>query len=277
MRGRFKKRTIRSTAKYSLALPVSSRLRPQWSREFESQWQQLYDQCQDRGSRIRLMGLRDQFERRKSGVSESAAAEIELATMLVQAGFSISFLQESNARTADLECYLGLNRLFLEITVIVPATSRKDFVWIESAQEGEGMDLQNDHQTRVLLHRLVARMAEKAKQLDRYCAPVVLAVTVPDQVHGMNRKLPEEQLDLQRLAGGLASVLPHVPQLSALLLTIWSAQPQESRANIRLSNIHYVTRSSPSTGVPRIRLLAVNSFAKYELGREEIQILQKAM
>ena len=277
MRGRFKKRTIRSPAKHGLPPPVSSRLRPQWSREFESQWQQLYDLCQDRGSRIRLMGLREQFERRKSGVSESAAAEIELATMLVHAGFSISFLQESKARTADLECYLGVNRLFFEITVIVPTTSHKDFVWLKSVQEGEGNESPEGHQQRVLLHRLVARMAEKAKQLDRYCAPVVLAVTVPDQVHRMNRKRPEERLDLQRLAGGLASVLPQVPQLSAVLLTIWRAQPQESRANIRLSNIHYVTRSSSSTGVPRIRLLAINSFAKYELCREEIQMLQKAM
>ena len=88
--------------------------------EFSTQWQQLYELCRDQESRNRLTELREQFERQKRGVSEPAQAEVEAAHLLWQVGFSIAFLQESDARTADLECWLGNDRLFVEITAIIP-------------------------------------------------------------------------------------------------------------------------------------------------------------
>ena len=225
---------------------------------------------------MRLIGLREQFERGKHGVSESAATEVELAILFARAGFSVSFLQESGARTADLECYLGADRLFVEITVIVPTASHQYLVGVTDSEEEDGI-LEDGHQYNVLLRRLFARITEKAKQLSRYCAPVILAVTIPDKRQWMDRKFPEEKLDLQRLAGSLVTVLPQVPQLSAVLLTLWSVQPQEARSNIRLANVHYVTRSSSDPSLPKVRLLAINSFATYRLNGEHIHMLQKAM
>ena len=49
-------------------------------------------------------------------VRESALAELELAVQLIRVGGKVTFLPESQARTADLECRLGRERLFVEIT-----------------------------------------------------------------------------------------------------------------------------------------------------------------
>ena len=92
---------------------------------FHVQWQALYAQCADPGSRARLDRLREQFERQKRGVSEPAQVEVETAMMMKQAGFTVAFLEESETRTADLECYLGIDRLFVEITAIVPNPSMR--------------------------------------------------------------------------------------------------------------------------------------------------------
>ena len=93
---------------------------------FRAQWQQLYDQCSDPGSRIRLVGLREQYERQQLGVSEPAQVEAEVAMLMRHAGFTVAFLEESETRTADLECYWGENRMFVEVTAILGNNVRNE-------------------------------------------------------------------------------------------------------------------------------------------------------
>lgn len=118
----------------------------------------------------------------KREVREAAQAEVELARLLVRAGFSVSFLPESRSRTADLECYLGLERVFVEVTVIVKTDRQQQ---IKSLRQSEttiqdiAVLLEAYDRERLLVKRIVSRIAEKARQLSDYCAPVVLAITVP--------------------------------------------------------------------------------------------------
>ena len=241
--------------------------------EFEAQWHRLYDLCHDQESRNRLTDLRGQFERQRRGVSEPAQAEVEVAYSLLQAGFSIAFLQESEARTADLECWLDTNRVFVEITAIVPNPSSRRFGRQSSGVGTEEEGLEGDFLQEAFVRRLLARMAEKSRQLSRYCAPVVLAVTVPNDELLDGEPLVEEKLDLQRLSAMLTTTLAGIPQLSGVLLTCWNVPAQPLRSNVRLSQAHWVTRSGASLTLPRIRLLVVNDFATYALSEREIQVL----
>jgi hypothetical protein len=245
--------------------------------EFEAQWHQLYDLCQDQESRTRLAELREQFDRQRRGVSEPAQAEVEVAYSLSQAGFSIAFLQESDARTADLECWLDTARLFVEITAIIPNPSAR-----RSGRPGSGLDtaggfMEGDFRQGAFVRRLLARMAEKSRQLSRYCAPVLLAVTVPNDELLERGPAVNEKLDLQRLAGTLMTTLSGIPQLSGVLLTCWNVPAELSRSNVRLSQTFWVTRSGADVALPRIRLLVVNDFATYALSAREIRTLKATL
>jgi hypothetical protein len=245
--------------------------------EFDAQWHQLYDLCHDRESRTRLAELREQFERQQRGVSEPAQAEVEVAYSLTQAGFSIAFLQESEARTADLECWLDTNRLFVEITAIIPNPSTR-----RSGRPGPPLDRaerfpEGDILQEAFVRRLLARMAEKSRQLSRYCAPVLLAVTVPNDELLEGGPVVEEKLDLQRLAAMLTTTLSGIPQLSGVLLTCWNVPAELSRSNVRLSQTFWVTRSGADLALPRIRLLVVNAFATYALSGREIGALKATL
>jgi len=245
--------------------------------EFDAQWHRLYDLCHDQESRTRLADLREQFERQRRGVSEPAQAEIEVAYSLLQAGFSIAFLQESDARTADLECWLDMNRVFVEITAIVPNPSSRRLGRPGAGSGKEEEFLEGDFHQEAFVRRLLARMAEKSRQLSRYCAPVVLAVTVPNDELLEGEPLVEEKLDLQRLAAMLTTTLAGIPQLSGVLLTCWNVPAQPLRSNVRLSQAHWVTRSGASLALPRIRLFVVNDFATYALSEQEIQTLKSTL
>jgi len=245
--------------------------------EFDAQWHQLYDLCHDRESRSRLAELREQFERQRRGVSEPAQAEVEVAYSLTQAGFSMAFLQESDARTADLECWLGTNRLFVEITSIIPNPSSRRL-----GRPGPGLATaerfpDGDIRQEAFVRRLLARMAEKSRQLSRYCAPVLLAVTVPNDELLEGERLIEENLDLQRLAAMLTTTLAGIPQLSGVLLTCWNMPARPTRSNVRLSQAHWVTRSGADLALPRIRLFVVNDFATYALSGREIRVLKTTL
>ena len=245
--------------------------------EFSAQWQQLYESCHDQESRKRLTELREQFERQKRGVSEPAQAEIEVAYSLTQAGFSIAFLEESDERTADLECWLDTNRVFVEITAIIPNPSAR-----RSGRPGPGLDMaerfpEGDIRQEAFVRRLLARMAEKSRQLSRYCAPVLLAVTVPNDELLERGPVVEEKLDLQRLAAMLTTTLSGSPQLSGILLTCWNVPAELSRSNVRLSQTYWVTRSGADVALPRIRLLVVNDFATYALNNREIRALKSTL
>ncbi len=238
---------------------------------FQSQWQQLYDHCTDPGSRGRLLGLREQFERHKPGVSEPAQVEIEVALLMKSAGFSVVFLEESEVRTADLECYWGFERLFVEVTAIVPTPSLRRGA---ESQDIDGAWLEDDMYQDVFIRRLISRMAEKSKQLNRYCAPVLLAVTVPFSEWLESGKHGKKKIDLQRLAGLLSTALTSIPQLSAVLLTCWNFSAQLARSNIRLQNASWVARSEAEVLLPRTRLFVTNAAATYRLGIQEVEALK---
>ena len=103
--------------------------------------------------------------------------------------------------------------------------------------------IEDDLYQDVLVRRLLARMREKARQLDRYCAPVLLAVTLPPIEWLEEERYGQEKVDLQRFAGLLSTVLASTPQLSAVLLTCWNISAQPARSNIRLSNAYWVART----------------------------------
>ena len=128
-----------------------------------------------------------------------------------------------------------------------------------------------------LVKRLLSRMAEKSKQLEQYCAPVLLAVSVPDILGGHARQREIPPLDLQRLVALVAGVLGDVPQFSGILLTLWNAPAQQSRNPIRIRQVFCVTRPSGDSSKPRVRLLAVNPFARYPLTPRELHMVKKAM
>ena len=190
------------------------------AKEFDSQWRHLNRTCGDPTSRARLRWLREQFVRHRRGVSDAAQAEVDLASLFLRAGFSVSFLPESWVRTADLECYLGHDRLFVEVTVIVPTERRThNFSGRRLIGRYEGKTQEDDAVDKLLVKRIIARITEKARQLHYYCAPVILAITVPGQEKVVGSKSPKWVVDLKRLSGVLALTFPQVTQLSGVLLT----------------------------------------------------------
>ena len=241
---------------------------------FQLQWQQLYDHCADPASRVRLIGLREQFDRQKHGVSEPAHVEVEVALLMNHAGFSVAFLEESEVRTADLECYLGDERLFVEVTAIVPTPSVRR---VTASHHADGALLEDDMYQDVFVRRLISRMAEKSRQLNRYCAPVLLAVTVPFTEWLEEERYAQDKVDLQRLGGLLSTALTGIPQLSAVLMTCWNFSAKPARSNIRLSNASWVARSEEELRLPRIRLLVINPSATYALGEKEVVALKSVL
>jgi hypothetical protein len=241
------------------------------------QWQILARACQDGESQTRLAMLLSYINRLPAKHAAPAHAEIETAYFLAQAGFSIAFLEATGGRTADLECYDGPHRFFVEVTVIQStqgATRKPMGRRLQPHQIGESSD---EFFEQALVKRLLSRMAEKARQLERYCAPVMLAVSVPDLPWGKGRRQEIPPLDLQRLAAMLVGVLAEVPQFSAVLLTLWKAPAQLSRNPIRIRQVSWVTRPSGDSQDPRIRLLATNPVARYRLTPRELRMLQDAM
>ncbi len=241
------------------------------------QWQELARACLDGESQTRLETLLNHIKRFTARQAASAHAEVETAYFLAQAGFSIAFLESTGGRTADLECYEGTHRFFVEVTVIqsTRGSARKSpDVRLQPHQILESSD---EFFEQALVKRLLSRMAEKARQLERYCAPVMLAVSVPDVPWGKGRRQEIPPLDLQRLAAMLVGVLVDVPQFSALLLTLWNAPAQESRNPIRIRQVSWVTRPPGDAQGPRIRILATNPVARYRLTTRELQMVQEAM
>lgn len=241
-----------------------------WGRELEAQWTALHRLCTDRASRTRLARLLDRLTGHDRGALESALAELELATLLVRARFSIGFLPESQSRTADLECSLGQEWMYVEVTALVG--SRRRPRWDSTARERKSVDEEENDGGHVLTNRLVARISQKARQLVHYCAPVLLAVTVPHRDPWQDRVT--EELDLKRLAGTVTVMLTLVRHVSAVLLSLWDVEPAPARSGVRLANVHMVERPSRQTAYPRVRLLILNPAAAYPLSGWEIEALK---
>jgi hypothetical protein len=176
-----------------------------------------------------------------------------------------------------LECYEGAHRFFVEVTVIQSTRGSMRKSMGGRLQPHQILESSDEFFEQALVKRLLSRMAEKARQLERYCAPVMLAVSVPDISWGKDRPQVIPPLDLQRLAAMLVGVLVEVPQFSAVLLTCWKAPAQESRNPIRIRQVFWVTRPSGTSQAPRIQLFATNPVARYQLTPQEIRIIQNAM
>ena len=250
------------------------------AKRFERTWRRLQLLCPDPDSQHRLGWLQQQFEMKQRGSMESAQAELDIATLLANAGFSLSFVKETETATADLECYLGNDRLFVEVTVIVPTDpgrlrDAKNFP--DPKIEEEGVDFVKDG----LVKRLLARINEKANQLADYCAPVVLAITIVHQEQSLltngNRNGRKMVLDLQQLGGVTTQALVNAPHLSAVMLTLWNIQPAESRSNIRLSNVSVGEWVSDPNGISQVRSFAVNPMASYPIETEAYLALQRVL
>ena len=241
------------------------------------QWQDLNQICRDPESQSRLDKLGNEMTQWPNSQAASARAEIETAYFLVNAGFSISFLEASGGRTADLECYDGPHRFFTEITVIQSTLGSSRRVEGTGPLNTRCLEPSDQFFEQALVKRLLARMSEKGKQLAHYCAPVLLAVCVPDAVLKSPKKRDIPSLDLQRLAALVVGVAAEVPQISAILLTFWKASAKKSRNDIRIRQVTWVTRPSGDLAYPRIRLIAENPFAHYPLTPLEVQAVQRAL
>ena len=124
-----------------------------------------------------------------------------------------------------------------------------------------------------LINRLLARISQKAKQLADYRAPVVLAMTMSDHDqpdHKAEARKPREEVDLRRLSGAVTVMLPLVPQVSAVLLSLWNVEPAPARSGVRLANVFVVERPRQQSAYPRVRLLILNPAARCPLKTTEI-------
>ncbi len=248
-----------------------------WSREIETQWAALDRSCTDRASKIRLARLIDRLGGRDPGAFESALAELELAILLMRAGFAVRFLAESQSRTADLECMFDGDRLNVEVTALVgmagsrrrrhPEAAAPQRSWLEGEEE-EPVGIE-------LINRLMARVSQKARQLAGYCSPVLLAITIPrlDRWQAEPRWNRGTRLDLKRLAGTVTVMLPSLPQVGAVLLSLWNVEPTPAKSGIRLANVQMVERPKRQTAYPRVRMLIANPSAGFPLSGRQIEAL----
>ena len=257
---------------------------PAWKREEQSlsqslhdRWSALHRHCTDQSSHLRLNRLVRRLTHYDYGVRESALAELELATQLIRTGVHVTFLPESQARTADLECRVGGERFFVEVTTMVGSAERQRLP-LRGLHLDEAIGQEEDRGV-ILIHRVLARIRQKTKQLADYCDPVILGISIPRaDLRGDRATRPEEiWLDLKMLAGAVTVLLTKVSTLSAVLISLWDVEPLPSKAATRLANVEVVERPQHQKAQPRVRLLIQNPLALAalsELQRDSIgQIL----
>jgi hypothetical protein len=247
-----------------------------WSREsewlapeIEDRWTTLNRHCADRSSHLRLGRLLHRLNHRDPGVQESALAEVELATQLIRVGTRVTFLPESQARTADFECHLGRERFFVEVTAMVGSTERRRLPLRRLVDE-EGQGEEEDRGV-ILIQRILARISQKAKQLVDYCDPVILSISIPRaDLKGLRQgRRKEIRLDLKHLAGAVTLQLQTLPHLSAALIALWDVTPLPAQAATRLANVELVERTKHQKGYPRVRLLVENPDATAPLSEQQ--------
>lgn len=266
----------------SVAVNSYKKILQKRAKQFDQTWRRLQGLCLDSDSQQRLSWLQQQFGKPERGVSESAQAECDIALFLIKAGLSLSFVKETQHRTADLECYLDHDRLFVEVTVIVPSeTERSRIIQTRRGPTKQEDDDEDDFYKNALVTRILARISEKAHQLADYCAPVLLALTIVHQEQNLlttgKSHARRMVLDLQQMGGVITNGLAYVPQLSAVLLTLWNIQPAESKANIRLSNVHLGEWVSGKKGSSQTQLLTVNPTAHYSMEPDVQLALRRVM
>ena len=245
---------------------------PAWKREEEGlsgelhdRWSTLHRHCADQSSHLRLGRLVRRLTHYDYGVRESAFAELELATRLIRTGVRVTFLPESQARTADLECRVGHERFFVEVTTMVGSAERQRLPL-------RGLDLdectgEEEDRGVILTHRILARIRQKAKQLADYCDPVVLSISIPRADLQGDKHVRSESiwLDLKALAGLITVLLTKVPTLSAVLISLWDVEPLLSQSAVKLANVELIERPKHQKTQPRVRMLIQNPKASAPL------------
>lgn len=251
--------------------------RRQWNRQQAAQWALLRSLCPTKASRTRLLRLIGRMTGQDRGARESALAELELATLLIRAGFQVEILGESHSKSADLACRLGAGCLFVEVTALVGSFKRPSPSFHARQRRLEAEELGAGHE--VLLSRLSARISQKAAQLEHYAAPVVLAASVPhrDPAEPSFRRGQKWAMDLKQAAAGLTLLLGRLPGLSAVLLTLWEVESLPARSTLRLANVQIVERSTQQAAYPRVRMLIVNPAATHPLGEAETAGLKRLL
>ena len=250
-------------------LPAWKREELGLSRDLEDRWTTLRHHCADQSSHLRLGRLVRRITHYDYGVRESALAELELATQLIRVGARVTFLPESQARTADLECRLGRERFFVEITAMVGSAERQRLPLRGLLPNESGID-ETDRGV-ILIHRILARIQQKAKQLADYAAPVVLCISIPRaDLRGEHTSRSEAiWLDLKSLAGAVTLLLTKLGVVSAVLISFWDVVAMPAKAGTRLANVEVVERNTHQRGHPRVRMLITNPSAGAALSERQ--------
>jgi hypothetical protein len=247
------------------------------SEELQDRWSTLHRHCADQSSHLRVGRLVRRLTHYDYGVRESALAELELATQLLRVGVRVTFLPESQARTADFECDLGRERFFVEVTAMVGSAARQrlplrglDLDEVVGEEEDRGV---------ILIHRILARIRQKAKQLADYCDPVVLSISIPraDLQGEKNARSEAIWLDLKALAGVVTVLLTKVPTLSAVLISLWDVEPLPSKAGTRLANVELIERPKQQKTQPRVRMLIQNPTASACLTEHQEDVVRQVL
>jgi hypothetical protein len=256
------------------ALSLKRRPDKIFSRQLEDRWTALHRHCADQSSHVRLGRLIHRLAHDDPGVRESALAELELATQLIRAGVRVTFLPESQARTADLECHLGRDRLFVEVTAMVGSAERRRLP-LRGIIKDDDQGAEEDRGV-ILIHRVLARIQQKAKQLSDYCDPVLLHISIPraDLRSGTTGRREEIWLDLKALSGAVTVLLTRLRHLSAVLISLWDVHPLPSKAGTRLANVDVIERSKHERAQPRVRMLVQNPAAAAVLNERQQDTLR---
>jgi len=123
----------------------------------------------------------------------------------------------------------------------------------------------------ILIHRILARIQQKAKQLAEYSSPVVLCISIPRaDLRGEHTSRSEAiWLDLKSLAGAVTFLLTKLRAVSAVLISFWDVVPMPAKAGTRLANVEMVERSTHQRGHPRVRMLIKNPAASAHLSERQ--------
>lgn len=254
------------------AVPWKRTTREGLSSDLEDRLTQLHRHCADQSSHLRLGRLLHRLTQSDPGVKESALAELELATQLIRAQVHVTFLPESKTRSADLECHLGRDRFLVEVTAMVGSAARRRMPLRGIARDEE----QGEEEDRgvILLHRILARIQQKAKQLADYCDPVVLHISIPraDLQSGKSGRPEAIWLDVKVLSGAVTVLLTSLRHLSAVLIALWDVEPLPSKAGTRLANVELVERPKSQRTHPRVRMLIHNPGAASPLSEWQAEV-----
>ncbi|NGZ03497.1 MAG: hypothetical protein CV090_10650 [Nitrospira sp. WS238] len=258
-------------------IPAWKREEQGLSRHLQDRWSTLHRHCADSSSHLRLVRLVRRLTHADYGVRESALAEVELATQLIRTGIHVTFLPESQARTADLECRVGHERFFVEVTTMVGSAERQRLP-LRGLHRDEVAGDEEDRGV-VLTHRILARIRQKAKQLADYADPVVLSISIPRaDLQGDKPSRPEPTwLDLKILAGMVTVLLTKLSTLSTVLISLWDVESVPSKAGTRLVNVELIERPKRQKTQPRVRMLVLNPSASAPLSESHHDLIRQTL